>query len=51
MKVLFGKTAGRWPNLTGNANLVPVVANGHVFVASYKQLRIFGLTGGKEKKK
>jgi len=51
MKVLFGKTAGSWPNLTGNANLVPVVANGQVFVASYKQLRIFGLTGGKEKKK
>jgi hypothetical protein len=28
--------------LTGNANLVPVVANGHVYVASYKQLAIFG---------
>ena len=27
----------------GNANLVPVVANGEVFVASYAQLQIFGL--------
>jgi hypothetical protein len=35
--------AGNWPNLTGNANLVPVVANGQVFVASNKQLQIFGL--------
>ena len=29
----------------GNENLVPVVANGQVFVASNKQLQIFGLTG------
>ena len=28
----------------GNANLVPVVANGLVFVASNKQLQIFGLS-------
>jgi hypothetical protein len=25
-----------------NSNIVPVVANGHVYVASYKQLQIFG---------
>jgi hypothetical protein len=31
--------------VNGNSNLVPVVANGLVFVASYKQLKIFGLTG------
>jgi Bacterial Ig-like domain (group 3) len=43
MKVLFKGTAGAWPNLSGNANLVPVVANGLVFVASNQQLQIFGL--------
>jgi hypothetical protein len=43
IKQLFKATAGAWPNLTGNANLVPVVANGQVFVASNKQLQIFGL--------
>jgi hypothetical protein len=43
MKLLFKGTAGAWPNLTGNANLVPVVANGLVFVASHQQLQIFGL--------
>jgi hypothetical protein len=31
--------------VTANANIVPVVANGHVFVASNKQLTIFGLGG------
>ncbi|MGA9899915.1 MAG: hypothetical protein WBQ09_17580, partial [Terriglobales bacterium] len=40
---LFSGAAGTWPNTTGNANLVPVVANGKVFVASYKQLTAFGL--------
>ncbi|HTZ98259.1 MAG TPA: hypothetical protein VMB18_17780 [Terriglobales bacterium] len=33
-----------WPYL-GNANLVPVVANGEVFVASGQELTIFGLSG------
>jgi hypothetical protein len=46
MKTLFQSKAGNWPNLSGDANLVPVVANGQVFVASHKQLQIFGLTGG-----
>jgi hypothetical protein len=50
-RVLFHGTAGNWPNLGGNANLVPVVANGQVFVASYKQLRIFGLAAAPTKKK
>jgi len=36
-----------WRNTGGNANIVPVVANGRVFVASYKQLTIFGLGGHK----
>src|SRR5580700_6156907 len=44
MRHIFHAIAGSWPNWTGNANLVPVVANGEVFVASYKQLQIFGLT-------
>lgn len=35
--------AGTWPNTGGNANTVPVVANGRVFVASDRQLSIFGL--------
>ena len=46
LKQLFQASAGTWPYLGGNANLVPVVANGQVFVASYKQLSIFGLTNG-----
>jgi hypothetical protein len=43
MALLYKNHAGTWPNLTGNSNLVPVVANGKVYVASYKQLQIFGL--------
>ena len=50
MKELFKAIAGAWPNLGGNANLVPVVANGLVFVASNKQLQVFGLTGGNARK-
>jgi hypothetical protein len=45
LKQLFRSEAGTWPNVNGNSNLVPVVANGLVFVASSKQLKIFGLTG------
>jgi hypothetical protein len=45
LQQLFQGTAGGWftPGNNANANIVPVVANGQVFVASYKQLRIFGL--------
>jgi outer membrane protein assembly factor BamB len=42
-KTLFSAAAGNWPNADGNANLVPMVSNGHVYVASYKELTIFGL--------
>ncbi len=51
---LWSGAAGTWPNTgtaknpstrSGNANLVPAVANGRVYVASYRQLWIFGLTG------
>ena len=45
MKQLYRSAAGLWPNLGGNSNLVPVVANGHVFVASNKLLKVFGLIG------
>ncbi len=43
---LFAGVAGAWPNTGGNANIVPVVANGMVYVASYAQLNIFGLSQG-----
>jgi hypothetical protein len=43
---LISIAAGSWPRANdANANLVPVVANGRVYVASYKQLAIFGLGG------
>jgi hypothetical protein len=37
-------SAGFWSHLTANANIVPVVANGKVYVASDKVLNIFGLS-------
>jgi hypothetical protein len=43
LRHLWSQQAGTWPNTGGNANLVPVIANGYVYVASYKQLSIFGL--------
>lgn len=43
MKRLFFGSAGYWPNPPNNSNQVPVVALGEVFVASSKQLQIFGL--------
>jgi hypothetical protein len=46
LPLLFSSQAGTWNNTTANANIVPVVANGHVFVASNQQLTIFGLGGG-----
>ena len=44
LPLLWSGAAGFWPNLGGNANVVPVVANGMVYVASYRALSIFGLT-------
>jgi hypothetical protein len=46
---LFKISAGAWPNQGGDSNLVPVVANGKVYVATNKQLQIFGLTQQKKK--
>jgi hypothetical protein len=43
MKQLYEGTVGTWPVNGTNTNLVPVVANGKVFVASYKELVILGL--------
>ena len=48
MAQLFKGFAGAWPNVGGNANIAPVVANGQVFVASNKQLQIFGLKAAKK---
>jgi hypothetical protein len=39
---LFSATAGTWPQ-GGNANIVPTVANGNVYVASLRTLSIFGV--------
>lgn len=49
LNTLFQAPAGTWTSGGGNANLVPVVANGQVFVASYAQLDIFGLLGSNAK--
>lgn len=43
---LVSIVAGTWPSSTTNANIMPVVANGRVYVASFKQLAIFGLGAG-----
>jgi hypothetical protein len=44
--LLFGPTkVGSWPNLGGNANIVPTVANGLVYVASNKLLTILKVGG------
>ena len=42
-KVIYAATAGNWISGNSNANIVPTVANAHVYVASYKELAIFGL--------
>jgi len=42
---VFSSVAGSWPNPSANANIVPVVANGKVFVASFAALNIFGPGG------
>lgn len=44
LPLLYSGVAGTWGNVSENSNIVPVVANGYVYVASNKQLAIFGLT-------
>ena len=51
MTTLFHGVAGLWPNQGGDSNQVPIIANGKVYVASNKQLRIFGLKGQKTQSK
>ncbi|PWT77688.1 MAG: hypothetical protein C5B58_16420 [Acidobacteria bacterium] len=40
---LWSDVAGYWPHTGGSSNIVPSVANGMVYVASDRRLRIFGL--------
>ena len=48
---LISLPAGTWRHAdNSNANLVPTVANGKVYVASNKQLQIFGLLSGRDSK-
>jgi hypothetical protein len=47
---LFSAPAGAWTSLGGNSNVVPMVANGKVYVASYRKLTIFGLSAGPKTK-
>jgi hypothetical protein len=42
---LFAGVAGAWPNTNGNANIVPIAANGKVYVAS-AYLDTSGVTRG-----
>jgi len=49
MQQLVRVQAGAWPNMGGNSNLVPLVVNGEVFVASNKQLQIFGIKSASKK--
>jgi PQQ enzyme repeat len=48
LQMLWESSAGYWASTGGDADLVPVVANGKVYVASYEQLDIFGLLGSKK---
>ena len=42
-QTLFSAVAGTWPNASQtNANIVPLAADGHVYVATYRSLAIFG---------
>jgi outer membrane protein assembly factor BamB len=44
-KLIYSSVAGFWPYApAANANIVPIVANGKVIVATYKTLIAYGLT-------
>ncbi len=42
-KQIFVTSVGYWTNSLGDSNIVPVVANGKVYVATVKSLAIYGL--------
>lgn len=42
-QIFFSSEAGEWPYYDVNPNLIPVVANGKVFIASGQVLTVFGL--------
>jgi len=44
---LFSGVAGLWSSNIANANIVPVVANGRVYIGSYKAVTIFGLSANR----
>ncbi|HEX4158577.1 MAG TPA: hypothetical protein VHY79_08880 [Rhizomicrobium sp.] len=48
-KQILDMKAGIWPATNHNANVVPVVANGHVYVAGGSHLVIFGLNADRRK--
>jgi hypothetical protein len=41
-RLLYSAIAGAWTSFNANANIVPLVANGRVYVASHKLMTIFG---------
>jgi hypothetical protein len=45
LPLLYSGAAGVWSHRGSNANVVPVVANGLVYVAGYKTVTIFGPNG------
>jgi hypothetical protein len=48
-QIFFSSSSGTWPS-SGHANLIPVVANGKVFVGSGQLLTIFGLSTNPHKR-
>jgi len=43
LTLLWSDVAGNWASSDNSSDVVPTVANGMVYVASYRQLNIFGL--------
>jgi len=42
-KIIYTATVGNWVSGNSDADTVPTVANGHVYVATYQELAILGL--------
>jgi hypothetical protein len=45
LKLLYSAPAGSWPNTGGNANVVPMVANGRAYVGAFQTVTIYGAGG------